>query len=1252
MLSAGLAGAGTAGLGIDYLRTQLEAGAPPVRWPHFLAVVGSWKPSGVLSLVAGVILVAALARGLLTWLGGVLLARLVHRRVIAGLQTAVFSKLQRLHFRFFDRNNRGEIINRATGDIQAVRVFIETVLIQILVTILTALVWIVYMAAIHAGLTAACLCFIPLMGWACVVYSRAVHPLFLETRRLFDRLILTLAEFVEGIAVVKSFGREPEMSARFGQQNDAVTARQNAIIWRMSIFSPTIDLLAQAGLVVLLCYGGKLAISGELPLGAGLVVFAGLLQQFAGQVILTAQIANGIQENLTGARRVFDLLDAPVELPQLSAPAERSGAPGSVRFENVSFAHAPGGLAVLEGLDFAVQPGECIAVVGETGSGKSALLNLIPRFYDATDGRVLVDGLDVRAWDLTQLRRRVGMVFQENFLFSDTVAANIAFGAPDASRERVVAAARAACAHDFIEALPRGYETVLGESGVDLSGGQRQRLTIARALLADPAILLMDDPTASIDPATEHEILAAIEQALAGRTTFVVAHRLSTLRGASRILVLERGRIVQMGTHAELLAEGGPYRLAALHQMVDEESRRLLSDAAFDQEPPSSQPAIALDLPPGSQSAKASPEVQEDDGLPSDEIQGSAVRIAGRLARLAWAQRRHRWVVIITTFVRAAQRPLLFWAVAAIINGPIARGDYPATLHWTLGFLALLLSSTAVLHVRARHMGELGEALTHELHRATFQNLLRQPMAYYHKTKLGRILSRVISDIDTTRRGILLMFYLTQECLQLVVCAGLLLYYSRPLFLLLLGISPILVFAKKFFHPRLHRHSRKAAESSSRLTGALAEAVRGIRVIQGFARQERGDAVFGRHVERLAEDNLQLSFESALYIPLIGLTSQLFTAAMLAAGGLAAANGAAGLTLASFVAFFFIPASFFLSLQAAASYFPQILISLAGAERIYQLVDLAPSWEDDPTAADLPDPRSAGAPQADVEKEKGVISGTANRLCQPKGLTPSVGLGAHVIFRDVSFGYDPQRPVLENINLEARPGETVALTGHTGSGKSSIVNLIAKFYLPDAGELIIDGREIRSICSASLHAQMGVVHQNNFLFSATVMENIRLGRPRAADAEVLEAAQQLDCFDLFESLPQGLQTPVHEGGSNLSLGQRQLVCFARALLADPRILLLDEATSAVDPVTERRLQAALAKLLAGRTSFIVAHRLSTILQADQIIVLDHGRIVERGTHLELLRRRGSYYALYRQFALAGLRDKEPTQVLELETAGG
>lgn len=579
LLTLGLAGLSFTGLGIDYLQSVQQPGWPAPRWPLGIAPPSEWSPMMVISAIAAVVLVSAGIRAFLTWLAGVTLARLVHRQIVADLQSAVYAKLQHLSFRFFDQQSTGAIINRATGDIQAIRTFVDTVIIQSLVTIISLTLYTVYMVSIHAKLALACLATLPLLWIACIIFSRSVHPEYLRNRSLFDRMILTLVESVQGVNVIKGFAREKELAARFETDNRTVQKQQHRIFWRVSLFSPGIELLTQINLVVLLVYGGSLVISGQLPLGTGLVVFAGLLQQFANQVSTTAQIANGVQESLTGAGRVFEILDAPIGVESPARPVPLPSCRGAVTFEGVSFDYVEGD-SVLRDINLSVKPGECIAVVGETGSGKTALLSLIPRFYDPASGCIRVDGHDVRTLDVDTLRRHVSVVFQESFLFSDTVAANICFGRPGATREAMIAAATAAQAHDFITALPEGYDTVLGESGVDLSGGQRQRLAIARALVANPSILLLDDPTAAIDPETEQEILTAIEKAIEGRTTFIVAHRLSTLRRADRIIVLERGRVVQAGTHQELLHSEGPYRRAATLQMVDEESRLLLAEEA------------------------------------------------------------------------------------------------------------------------------------------------------------------------------------------------------------------------------------------------------------------------------------------------------------------------------------------------------------------------------------------------------------------------------------------------------------------------------------------------------------------------------------------------------------------------------------------------------------------------------------------------------------------------------------------------
>ena len=380
--------------------------------------------------------------------------------------------------------------------------------------------------------------------------------------------MLLFSESVRGMQTVKGFGAEQHLIKRFEAANSEVSDQQKRIFLNLSLFTPATQLLSQCSLVILFAYGGWLYVRGAIPLGTGLVVFAGLLQQFNGQVSNITTIANSVQQSFTAARRVFEVLDTPSEVESRSGARDPGRLSGKLSFENVSFGYRAD-QPVLTGLSFQARPGMVVGIFGLTGSGKSTLLSLIPRLYDPQAGAILADGYDLRELELDAYRRQIGIVYQESFLFSNTAAANIAFGNPYATPEQIEAAARAASAHDFISELPYGYKTVLGESGVDLSGGQRQRVALARALLLEPPILILDDPTASVDPKTEQEIVSALRKAMEGRTTFVVANRLSLLRRADIIVVLEQGRISRMAHHEELVAVPGPYQAAAMLQLME-----------------------------------------------------------------------------------------------------------------------------------------------------------------------------------------------------------------------------------------------------------------------------------------------------------------------------------------------------------------------------------------------------------------------------------------------------------------------------------------------------------------------------------------------------------------------------------------------------------------------------------------------------------------------------------------------------------
>jgi ATP-binding cassette subfamily B protein len=572
-----------------------------------------------------------------------------------------------------------------------------------------------------------------------------------------------------------------------------------------------------------------------------------------------------------------------------------------------------------------------------------------------------------------------------------------------------------------------------------------------------------------------------------------------------------------------------------------------------------------------------------------------------RILTYARPVRRKMATMVALTIIRSAQLPALVWITALTIKGPIAHGDLHGIYLGTLSFAALAVVTDAMFHFRQRYALEIGETVVNGLRAEIFERTQRQPMSFFHRMKLGRILSRVTSDVEAVRIGIQDVGFVSAIQLgQMAFTAVVLIFYDWKMFLVVVCMAPVLWLVNNHFRMKFSRLTRASQESFSRVTATLAESVNGIRVTQGFVRQDTNAGLFRSLLSDHSRYNIALARTSAVLAPILELNSQFFVATLLIVGGWRIFHG--NMQADDLIMFFLLSNIFFSPITIIGNQYNQGLLAMAGAERIFRLVDTPPDWQDSPDATDLSEPRKGGGAS-----------------------------GARIEFRGVSFGYDPSRLVLHDIDFAAEPGQTVALVGHTGSGKSSVINLVSKFYLPTKGEILVDGREIRTITGQSLHRQMGMVHQQNFLFSGSVLENIRLSSPGATLEDVNDAAKRLGCLDVLEELQDGLDTQVGERGAGLSVGQRQLVCFMRALLADPRIVILDEATSSIDALTESRLQRALSMLLRERTSFVVAHRLSTIRGANLVLVLDQGRVIERGTHPELLAKGGHYASLYRQF---------------------
>jgi ABC-type multidrug transport system fused ATPase/permease subunit len=545
------AGAYLAALGSN----ALSAAVPQViRWlvdEGIAADHTGWLGWGVAGL-----LVLTLLRGVLGYLLG-RWSEMASQNVAYDLRNAIHAQLTRLSFSYHDHSQVGQLLSRSIQDVERIRFLTGRAVLRIFQAVTLLVVTFVALALMNPRLTLLSLTTMPLLAYAGYRFGRVYRPLSLEIQQQVAVLTTVLEQNLRGTRVVKGFAQEEAEIEKFEAENNRWFALSERAMRASALNVPLIDFIAGISTILIVWYGGRLVMHGALTMGE-LVAFTAYLSQLAQPVRRIGIIIPAIAMATSAGERIFEILDSESEVEEAPDAIELPPARGSVRFEHVSFAYL-GRRAVLTDLTFEAEPGQVIALLGMTGSGKSTVINLIPRFYDPDTGRITIDGIDIRQVTLNSLRDQIGIVLQETTLFATTIRENIAFGLPDANEDDVITAARAAQAHDFIRHMPDGYETEVGERGMTLSGGQKQRVAIARALLKDPRILLLDDATSSVDTETEQLIQQALECLMRGRTSFVIAQRLSTVRMADKVLVLDRGQLAAIGTHEDLLRQSGLY---------------------------------------------------------------------------------------------------------------------------------------------------------------------------------------------------------------------------------------------------------------------------------------------------------------------------------------------------------------------------------------------------------------------------------------------------------------------------------------------------------------------------------------------------------------------------------------------------------------------------------------------------------------------------------------------------------------------
>ncbi|XP_078443154.1 putative multidrug resistance protein [Wolffia australiana] len=1033
-----------------------------------------------------------------------------------------------------------------------------------------------------------------------IMYGRILMGLVSKIREEYDKAGNIAEQAISAIRTVYSFVGESKTMKEFSAalEGSVKLGLRQGLTKGIAI---GINSVTYAIWAFLSWYGSRLVMYHG---GEGGTVFAVGAAVIIGGLSLGSGLSNVkyLSEAVVAGERIKRIIKRTPKIDSEDDSGEVIGdVKGDVELRGVEFAYPsrPETL-IFKSFHLRVPAGTTMALVGGSGSGKSTVISLLQRFYDPKGGQVFLDGVDIRRLQLKWLRSQMGLVSQEPALFATSIKENILFGKEDATMDEVIEAAKAANAHSFISQLPLGYDTQVGERGVQMSGGQKQRIAIARAVIKTPKILLLDEATSALDSECERLVQEALDAAAVGRTTIVIAHRLSTVRNATVIAVIQDGQVVEAGSHDELVRHPtGAYASLERLQLSSEESTS--SPAAGPWRTLSSRSGRGLDRSSRSLSFRGSSSSFGEVQLEAEtEPKTLPVPSFKRLLMMNAPEWKQASVGVASAAVFGAIQPAYAFALGSVISVYFLtdHDEIKSSIRtYSLIFVGLFVLSFSINVCQHYCFAFMGEQLTKRVRERMLSKILTFEVGWFDQDEnsTGAICARLSKDASVVRSLVGDRMSLVVQTLSAVIVACTMgLVIAWRLALVMIAVQPIIIVSFYARRVLLKKMSAKLAKSQGESGKLAAEAVSNVRTITAFSSQDRILKLFEAAQEGPGREAKRQSWYAGLGLGISQCLMICTWALDFWYGGLLIRQG--DITAKALFQTFMILVSTGRVIADAGSMTTDLAKGADAVGSVFAVLDRC-------TAIEAADP--------DAHK--------------PKTLT------GQIEFRAVVFAY-PARPdvtIFNGFSIVISPGRSTALVGQSGSGKSTVIALIERFYDPAKGTVLIDGRDVRTYHLRELRRHVALVGQEPTLFAGTIRDNIVYGAEEATQAEVEEAARTANAHDFISALKDGYDTCCGDRGVQLSGGQKQRIAIARAVLKSPAVLLLDEATSALDFQSERMVQEALERVMVGRTSVVVAHRLSTIKNCDMIAVLDKGRVVEKGTHASLLAKgqSGTYFSL-------------------------